>query len=534
VADRTIVLATNKRHAVRGLTVVNPQEFSAYQEDNDDLTYIVDMSSYLDGATISSVTRTSTGVTVSNTSNTTTRITQRLKGFGYVDFKVTTSSGDVEEFKIVIRSRTPSVYSQTASVPEASLDTLTANRTYYVRVNGTDGSSGLVNTDAGAFATLQKALDTYAALDLAGYIVTIQMGDGTHTSGGTLRANPKGAWASLPLQIIGNTSDPASCIISTTSANCLKVDAGAQAYINGFELRAATSGRGLLSTANSYLVFGTSMRFGACATYHMEATTGGNIISLGGYTVCGNSVAHQHCTSNGHILIQSGTITLTGTPAFSAYYIGINGAYVQYAPTVTFSGSATGTRYFVHDNGTLYTGNDFDRDYFPGSTDGSMIGGGIVDDVSSDTWRVMGTLGATASVTGTTNETVLSTVTIPGGSIGPNGVIRIYSLWSNTNDASGKTARIRLNGLGTQAVMGAALSTSGVYADYRQVHNANSESSQKVMQFTFLGGFGASTTVTTGAIDTTADISLVFTGQLTDTADTISIEAYTVEVCYRP
>jgi hypothetical protein len=82
--------------------------------------------------------------------------------------------------------------------------------------------------------------------------------------------------------------------------------------------------------------------------------------------------------------------------------------------------------------------------------------------------------------------------------------------------------------------MGAALSTSGVYADYRQVHNANSESSQKVMQFTFLGGFGASTTVTTGAIDTTVDINLVFTGQLTDSADTISIEAYTVEVCYRP
>ncbi len=105
MADRTIVLATNKRHAVRGLTVVNPQEFSAYQEDNDDLTYIVDMSSYLDGATISSVTRTPTGVTVSNTSNTTTRITQRLKGFGYVVIKVTTSTGDIEEFRVEIKPR---------------------------------------------------------------------------------------------------------------------------------------------------------------------------------------------------------------------------------------------------------------------------------------------------------------------------------------------------------------------------------------------------------------------------------------------
>lgn len=117
VADRTIVLAQNKRHAVRGVTVVNPQEFSAYQEDDDDLTYIVDMSSYLDGATISSVTRTPTGVTVSNTSNTTTRITQRLKGFGYVDFKVTSSSGDVEEFRLTIQPRASRVSTQIAQVP---------------------------------------------------------------------------------------------------------------------------------------------------------------------------------------------------------------------------------------------------------------------------------------------------------------------------------------------------------------------------------------------------------------------------------
>jgi hypothetical protein len=78
------------------------------------------MSSYLDGATISSVTRTPTGVTVTNTSNTTTRITQRLKGFGYVDFKVTTSSGDIEEFRITIQPRAGSAFflPNIASVPQ--------------------------------------------------------------------------------------------------------------------------------------------------------------------------------------------------------------------------------------------------------------------------------------------------------------------------------------------------------------------------------------------------------------------------------
>jgi len=120
MADRTVLLAQNGRHALRGLTLVNPQEFSAYQEDDDDLTYIVDMSNYLDGSTISAVTRNASGVVVSNTSNTTTRLSQRLKGFGRVDFKVTTSGGDIEEFRITIQPRGNNAFflTNTASVPQ--------------------------------------------------------------------------------------------------------------------------------------------------------------------------------------------------------------------------------------------------------------------------------------------------------------------------------------------------------------------------------------------------------------------------------
>jgi hypothetical protein len=105
MADRTILLAQNKRHATRGLSVVNPQEFLAYQEDDDNLTYIVDMGAYLDGATIVLVTRTPTGVVISNASNTTTRLTQRLAGYGHVDFRVQTSAGDTEQFRVYIQPR---------------------------------------------------------------------------------------------------------------------------------------------------------------------------------------------------------------------------------------------------------------------------------------------------------------------------------------------------------------------------------------------------------------------------------------------
>ena len=172
MADRTIVLAQNKRHAVRGVTVVNPQEFSAYQEDDDDLTYIVDMSSYLDGATISSVTRTPTGVVVSNTSNTTTRLTQRLKGFGYVDINVTSSSGEVEQFRITIQPRGNSAFflSSTGSVPQNTAQffetvaqaaaTNPANTVNYIWVSGytsaADGRGGLYKRATTAASNLDS------------------------------------------------------------------------------------------------------------------------------------------------------------------------------------------------------------------------------------------------------------------------------------------------------------------------------------------------------------------------------------------
>ena len=70
MADRTVVLSQNGRHAVRGLSVNNPSEFSAYQDDADDLTYVVDLSAYLDGATIIVVTRVPHGVFISGSSNT--------------------------------------------------------------------------------------------------------------------------------------------------------------------------------------------------------------------------------------------------------------------------------------------------------------------------------------------------------------------------------------------------------------------------------------------------------------------------------
>jgi hypothetical protein len=439
VADRTIVLATNKRHAVRGLTVVNPQEFSAYQEDNDDLTYIVDMSSYLDGATISSVTRTPTGVTVSNTSNTTTRLTQRLKGFGFVDFKVTTSSGDIEEFRIKIQPRAGSAFflPSIASVPQNSAqffptpaqaaqsspgdginyiwvsgddsagdgkdavyrrttsavypDTFTtqngvifervparrtvlnANTTYYVRTDGSDSNAGLANTSGGAFLTIQKAIDVVAeTIDTAGYTVTIQVGAGTYTGANVITGQFFGAGAVV---IQGDTTTPSNVVVSVTSGHCFRATAGTYVTITGFKVQTTTSGLGLVAEYGSTMIVGV-MDFGACVTGHWYAAQSGTMLCLSNYTISGGGAYHWHSDSTGCLIyVTSNTITITGTPAFSAFFAGVSEGKIK-CPSITFSGPATGPRFLAHFLGVIDTGSE-SLTYLPGSTAGSILDGGL-------------------------------------------------------------------------------------------------------------------------------------------------------------
>jgi hypothetical protein len=139
-----------------------------------------------------------------------------------------------------------------------------------------------------------------------------------------------------------------------------------------------------------------------------------------------------------------------------------------------------------------------------------------------------------------TSENVLATVTIPAGAMGPNGVLRLESMWSFTGSANSKTLRARLGGIGGTAYLGYATTTAShiAFGDQRRIMNRNSAASQVGANGTVLVGglptvfaFSA-TAATTSTIDTSAATTLVFTGEKATGAETLTLESYLVEVLY--
>lgn len=229
---------------------------------------------------------------------------------------------------------------------------LTGNITYYVRTDGNDSNTGLVNTAGGAFLTIQAALNKVDnSLDLNGYIATIQVADGTYTAGATA----SGSWTGDgDVYILGNLTTPANCIINTTSADCFVATKGATLLVSGFKITTTTSGCAAKASLGGYLALGV-INYGACAESHIECGTGATIVPGGNYTISGGAVSHLHCGAPGTILAGTITVTLTGTPAFSAYFAGVAEGTIT-VTGVTWSGSATGRRYLAHKGGIIDVG----------------------------------------------------------------------------------------------------------------------------------------------------------------------------------
>jgi hypothetical protein len=245
---------------------------------------------------------------------------------------------------------------------------LTAARTYYVRTDGNDANTGLSNTSGGAFRTAQRA-----ALDNSGFDITVILAPGTYTDGIQLLEHIGGG----AIYFRGQNNDQTSTKISITNGSCVRgVETRFSKYkITHLTLEASgTSGYPiLLEGGKNYLTI-DQINFAASGRTHIYVASGSTLNARSAtYTISGGVDAgwHVECVDQATVLALGCTVTLTGTPAFGSggYARCTRNALAQFHSS-TFTGGATGQRYFVDTGGGMLVGGA-GASYLPGSTAGS-------------------------------------------------------------------------------------------------------------------------------------------------------------------
>lgn len=253
---------------------------------------------------------------------------------------------------------------------------LTAARTYYVRADGSDSNSGLSNTAGGAFATVQKAVDTIANLDLGTQQATIQVADGTYAP-----FELRSCVGALAPRIVGNTTTPANVLISATAAsvNAVRaVNAGAW-VLGGLKLQASGSdASGVRAEGRTTITITNFTEFGACASRHMFARGGASIYVAANTRITGTSQTFFEAAYAGSYFEYAGgyTCTIVGNPAVGYATVVAGLCSVVVINAITFSGSATGMRYAVGTNSVIQTFGH-GANYFPGDSVGTNDGSGF-------------------------------------------------------------------------------------------------------------------------------------------------------------
>ena len=143
------------------------------------------------------------------------------------------------------------------------------------------------------------------------------------------------------------------------------------------------------------------------------------------------------------------------------------------------------------------------------------------------TWRVLAQSSVAAAHTGNTSETTLASIVIPAGAMGPNGRVRITSLWSATNSANNKTMRHKFGGTNYFAQNMVAHQS---WRHETEILNRNAVNNQIGNTNNVFGSQAGAPN--SSAVDTSAAVTVLLTGQLANAAETVTLESYRVEVLY--
>lgn len=237
---------------------------------------------------------------------------------------------------------------------------ISGNISYFVRTDGNDSNTGLVNSSGGAFLTIQAAINAVYALDLNHFVATINIGTGTFTAG-FLADGPFTGGQGIAGVIINGNGAANTIIAVSGSTHAFTVQNAAKMTFQNMKLTGGTGQAFRVIEIGTNVAIGAGMEFGTwTGGRHFNCARAATIQILSSYTISGGAAIHMAATLSGVIFTAASlTATITGTPAFSTAFISINlQSQVGLASggTLTWSGSATGTQYTVTQCSVLDTG----------------------------------------------------------------------------------------------------------------------------------------------------------------------------------
>lgn len=260
--------------------------------------------------------------------------------------------------------------------PSTGRELLTANRTYYVRTNGSDSNNGLANTSGGAFLTIQKAIDVAASLDLGIYNVTISVADGTYSQA----LNLKTTVGAGSVALVGNNTTWSNVKLNNAgSGNQFTLNVPGNWSISGFQLdKTGGSGSAIVANGSGASIIVDKVIFGTGWRYHFYCSFYGKInASSRSYSVADGETCHYVC-DGGYLEISNATVTFLANVTFSLSFAYSDNTGLLRGNPPTFNLGAftvTGRRYRANGNSVMNTFGG-GPNVFPGTIAGDFSTGG--------------------------------------------------------------------------------------------------------------------------------------------------------------
>ena len=204
-----------------------------------------------------------------------------------------------------------------------------------------------------------------------GFDITVQLADGTHTLSGPIAVDhPLSGAREIVVQ--GNLADKTAVTISGSN-NLFELES-CRMRITHCAMTSSGTDSFLLVVHHGAQVVVDTVVFGIAGWGHIDLEDG-SVYVHGACTIVGDTKFHARLELSARLSINQADYTLTGTPNFTGMFLKCGEASMARLRATTFTGAATGQRYFVYENAMIST-NISGETFLPGSVAGASSQGG--------------------------------------------------------------------------------------------------------------------------------------------------------------